>query len=391
LTANITKFFKEHKPTTPCIIIDLEKIKDNYGKLRYYFDFADIFYAVKASPGVHILETLQKLGSNFDCASIPEIKSCLSVGATPDQISFGNTIKKESDIKEAYDLGVRMFSFDSEQELEKLARSAAGSKVFCRILWEGGQSDWSLSKKFGCSREMCVDLLTKARDIGLVPYGVSVHVGSQQRDPEQYYLAISAISEIFKTLTRENIELQLINLGGGFPCEYKDSIPSLQEYFNQIEDSMESCFSLEKSEWPRIILEPGRSLVGNSGILFTEVVLISQKNYEKYEPNWLYLDCGLWRGMTEATNEAIKYRFVTDYEDDADTIPMIISSQSCDSADTMYEKSYYCFPKSLKIGDIIRVMSCGAYTSSYSAGCYDNSGNAYGGFNGFPPPKVFYV
>jgi ornithine decarboxylase len=390
MTARITKFYQENKPATPCVIIDLEKISDNYGKLRYYFDFADIFYAVKASPGKPILESLQKLGSNFDCASIPEIKSCFDVGATPEQISFGNTIKKERDIEEAFKLGISLYAFDSEPELEKIARAAPGSKVFCRILWEGGQAEWALSKKFGCERDMAVDLLTKARDFGLEPYGVSLHLGSQQKDVEQWYLAIGAISEIFKSLTRENIELKMINLGGGFPCVYRDSVPNLQSYFDQIEDSMETHFSPEKSEWPRIILEPGRSLVGDAGIMFTEVILISKKSYQPYEPHWVYLDAGKFRGLIETLDESIKYRIVTDYEDDADTFQAVLAGPSCDSMDTLYQKSDYRLPKSLKIGDVIRIMGAGAYTLSYAAGYHDESG-IYGGFNGQPAPRGYYV
>ena len=382
MTARITEFYQKNKPVTPCVIIDLEKVKDNYGKMSYYFgDFSDIFYAVKASPGRPILETLASLGSSFDCASIPEIESVMATGASPERISFGNTIKKERDIVAAYEMGIRMFAFDSKSELEKLSRSAPGSKVFCRILWEGGQAEWSLSKKFGCEREMAVDLLTQARDLGLEPYGVSVHVGSQQKDVEQWYLAIGAISEIFKSLTREDIQLQMINLGGGFPTVYRDSVPNIQAYFDQIEDSMEAHFSLEKSEWPRIIFEPGRSLVGDAGIIFTEVILISQKTYQKYEPSWVYLDVGKFRGLMETMDESIKYRIVTDYEGDADTIPVVIAGPSCDSSDTLYQKADYRLPKSLKEGDIVRIMGTGAYTTSYASVC----------FNGFAPLKDYYV
>ena len=391
MTARITSFYKETQPETPCVIIDLEKIKDNYGKLKYYFDFSDIFFAVKANPGLPVIQTLHNLGSSFDCASIREIELCLSVGVSPDNISFGNTIKKEKDIAKAYELGIRLYAFDSQSELEKLARSAPGSKVFCRILWEGGQADWPLSKKFGTCQEMCVNLLTESQNMGLIPYGVSFHVGSQQSDEEQWYLAISTVSEIFQSLTRENIKLQMINMGGGFPCVYNSSVPNLQSYYNQIVDALETNFGVEKSDWPRIILEPGRSMTGDAGVMFTEVVLISQKTYEKFEPNWLYLDCGKFNGLMETMNESIKYRFVTDYEDDADTVPVIIAGNTCDSADILYENSDYRLPKSLKIGDIVRIMGTGAYTTSYAAGGWSEDGKPCGGFNGFIPIRPYYI
>lgn len=387
----ISKFFEDTSPETPCVVVDLEKIRDNYDRMIYFFPWTDIFYAVKANPNPKIISALMEKGSKFDCASLEEIKLVLGLGADGTMISFGNTIKKERDIKAAFDLGVNLFALDSEAELEKIARVAPGADVFCRILWEGGAAEWPLSKKFGCTKEMAVDLLAKADKLGLSPYGVSFHVGSQQLDPEQWYLAIGAVAEIFQTLKREGIDLGMINIGGGLPIYYNGPIPDIQAYLDQIEDAMEIHFGYEKSEWPRIIMEPGRSMVADAGIMFSEVVLISKKSDAPYDRTWVYLDAGKFRGLAETMDEAIKYRIVTDYESDIDQMSVILADCSCDSQGVMYEKSEMRLSKRLKIGDIVRIMGTGAYTTSYAAGGRGPNGEVYGGFNGFPAPREYVI
>ena len=155
------------------------------------------------------------LGGYFDCASIGEIELVLSRGVSPSQISFGNTIKKESAIREAFECGVRLFAFDSEGELEKLARSAPGASVFCRILAENDGADWPLSRKFGCSIKMASALLIDADRLGLDAYGVSFHVGSQQNNPHAWREALADVATLMHRLDRSGVSLRMINLGGG--------------------------------------------------------------------------------------------------------------------------------------------------------------------------------
>src|SRR6202007_2919643 len=115
--------------------------------------------AVKANPAPEVLCLLAKLGSCFDTASIPEIEMVLAAGASPDRISYGNTIKKERDVARAFELGVRLFAVDCKAEVEKVARAAPGAKVFCRFLFNCAGAEWPLSRKFGCDTEMAVEVL----------------------------------------------------------------------------------------------------------------------------------------------------------------------------------------------------------------------------------------
>jgi ornithine decarboxylase len=165
----------------PCLVVDLDIVRENYRAFAKALPDSRIFYAVKANPAPELLALLVSLGSCFDTASVAEIEMVLAAGATPERISFGNTIKKERDIARAHALGVRLFAVDCKAEVEKIARAAPGAKVFCRFLFGCAGAEWPLSRKFGCDPEMAADVLDHAQRLGLDPCGVSFHVGSQQR------------------------------------------------------------------------------------------------------------------------------------------------------------------------------------------------------------------
>ncbi len=183
MTPKIEEFLARRRPGTPFLVVDLDAVAANYRALRRLLPLAEIYYAVKANPASQVLDVLTGEGSSFDAASIREVDMCLAAGAGPGRISYGNTIKKQRDIKDAYDKGIRLFAFDSREELEKMAGAAPGAKVYCRIVTANTGAHWPLSRKFGCELDMARDLMIAARGLGLEPHGISFHVGSQQTDP----------------------------------------------------------------------------------------------------------------------------------------------------------------------------------------------------------------
>jgi len=375
----IEKFIGENKLKTPYLIVDLDVVENNYRALRRTLPLAQVYYAVKAGPAPEVVKRLVTLGSSFDVASPAEVELVLDAGATADRISFGNTIKKEEDVKWAYDYGVRMFAFDSEAELEKLARSAPGSKVFCRLLVSCEGADWPLSRKFGCEIPMARDLLIKAKKLGLEPYGVSFHVGSQQTRLDQWDNALAQTAALFKALEGSGVELKMVNIGGGLPAHYTDSVSPIGSYSAAIMKALHKHFGDNMPA--HIVTEPGRSLVGDSGVIDAEVVLISKKSYSKADDaRWVYLDIGKFGGLAETMDEAIKYRIETLGRKGA-TGPVILAGPSCDSADILYEKFKYQLPLSLHVGDKLRIHATGAYTASYSSV----------GFNGFAPLPTYCI
>ena len=362
---------------TPFVVIDKQTIADSYDQLVSCFPFAKIYYAVKANPATEITELLRDKGSNFDIASIYELDKVMKAGVAAERISYGNTIKKARDIRYFYEKGVRLFATDSEADLRNIAKAAPGSKIYVRILTEGSTTaDWPLSRKFGCQTDMAMDLLILARDLGLVPYGISFHVGSQQRDISVWDAAIAKVKVIFERLKEEDgIVLKLINMGGGFPANYITRTNSLETYAEEIIRFLKEDFG---DELPEIILEPGRSLIANAGILVSEVVLVARKSRTAVE-RWIYTDVGKFSGLIETMDEAIKFPIWT--EKKGETEEVVIAGPTCDSADIMYENYKYGLPLNLAIGDRLYWLSTGAYTTSYSAV----------EFNGFPPLKSYYV
>ncbi|HEY1797472.1 MAG TPA: type III PLP-dependent enzyme [Stellaceae bacterium] len=372
----IARFLADAVPETPCLVVDLDVIGAAYDALTHYLPIAKVYYAVKANPAAEIVAMLAERGSNFDVASRAEIDLCLGNGATPERLSFGNTIKKERDIAFAYQSGVRLFAFDSEAELEKLARVAPGARVFCRILVSCEGAEWPLSRKFGCSPRMAVDLLGKARECGLDAYGVSFHVGSQQTDLGQWDGAIAQAAEMFSLLAETGIDLRMVNIGGGFPAQYRGAVSPVGMYAGAVTAALTKHFG---NHLPEIIVEPGRSLVGDAGVIQSEVVLISDKG-DGDARRWVYLDAGKFNGLAETMDESIKYRIDVPGRSGAPA-PVIIAGPTCDSADILYEKTEYHLPGDIEVGDRVAILSTGAYTSSYASV----------GFNGFPPIRTYCI
>ena len=381
MTPKIERFLAEACPPTPCLVVDLDVVAEAYGELKRLLPEAKVFYAVKANPAPPVVDRLLGLGCGFDAASLGEVDLCLARGAAAARLSFGSTIKKERDIAQAYARGVRLFAFDSEAELEKLARVAPGAQVFCRILVDCQGADWPLSRKFGCVPAMAVDLLTRANELGLDAYGISFHVGSQQTDPQQWDPAVKQAARMFSALAEAGVNLRMLNVGGGFPARYVGEVPELSSYVVALRAALVRHFG---NALPELVVEPGRSLVADAGLIQSEVVLISRKDTN--DPRrWVYLDVGKFNGLTETMDESIKYRLRTPGDRNAGKPeprgPVVLAGPTCDSADILYEKTSYALPLSLKIGDKVEILSAGAYTASYASV----------GFNGFPPIETYCI
>ncbi|MBR0660050.1 type III PLP-dependent enzyme [Neoroseomonas oryzicola] len=376
MTPKIAQFLRDHAPATPCLVLDVDRVEANYRRLKAALPLARVYYAVKANPAAPILERLTGLGSSFDAASWEEIQSCLAAGARPEAISYGNTIKKASAIKAAHEAGVTLFAFDSEPELLKIAKNAPGARVYCRILVENKGAEWPLSRKFGCELDMARDLMVQARTLGLDPYGISFHVGSQQTSTAAYEGAIARVAMLFTDLKEAGVKLRMVNLGGGYPVRYRAEVPGIDDFGNAIMGAMTQHFG---NDLPEMLVEPGRFMVGDAGVVSAEVVLVSRKG--KDDPvRWVYLDIGRFGGLAETEGEAIKYAFRTPHDGTADG-PVTIAGPTCDSTDTLYEKSNYRLPMALTDGDRVELLSTGAYVTSYASQS----------FNGFRPLAEHYI
>ena len=328
-TARILDFIKTRRPDGPCLVVDLDVVRDNFKAFRHALPDSSIYYAVKANPEPAILKLLASMGSSFDCASVAEIQMALDAGATADRISFGNTIKKERDVARAHALGVGLF-----------------------------------------------DVLVYAHQLGLESYGVSFHVGSQMTKVDAWDSALADAKRVFGQLAKQGIVLQMVNRGGGFPTKYLRDVPSAEAYGQAIFAALRKHFG---NNLPKTIIEPGRGMVGNAGVIKAEVVLVSKKS-DNDNHRWVFLDIGKFGGLAETMDEAIRYPIRTTRDGD-EMEPCVLAGPTCDSADVMYEKNMYPLPITLSIGDEVLIEGTGAYTTTYSAVA----------FNGFEPLKAYVI
>jgi ornithine decarboxylase len=376
MTDRIREFLRTRTHDGPCLVVDLDVVRENYGAFAKALPDSRVFYAVKANPAPELLTLLASLGSCFDTASVPEIEMVLAAGASPDRISFGNTIKKERDIARAYALGVRLFAVDSAPEVDKIARAAPGAKVFCRFLFNCAGAEWPLSRKFGCDPQMAVEVLEHAHRQGLEAVGVSFHVGSQQRRTHAWDEALKSAAAIFRACGERGISLSMVNLGGGFPTRYLKEVPAVEAYGRSIFRALRKHFG---NRIPETIIEPGRGMVGNAGVIEAEVVLVSKKS-ENDDLRWVYLDIGKFGGLAETMDESIRYPIRTAHDGEA-IGPCVLAGPTCDSADVLYERTHYPLPVSLEIGDKVLIEGTGAYTATYASVA----------FNGFAPLQTYHI
>ena len=380
MTERIREFLRRRRDEGlhdgPCLVVDLDVVRENYDAFAKALPDSRVFYAVKANPAPELLTLLVSLGSCFDAASVAEIEMVLAAGAAADRISFGNTIKKERDIARAYALGVRLFAVDCKAEVEKIARAAPGANVFCRFLFDCAGAEWPLSRKFGCDPEMAVEVLDQGRQLGLHPCGVSFHVGSQQRRTQAWDGALKSAVAIFRACADRGINLSMVNLGGGFPTQYLREVPPVEAYGRAIFRALRKHFG---NRIPETIIEPGRGLVGNAGVIEAEVVLVSKKS-DRDEARWVYLDIGKFGGLAETMDESIRYPIRTPRDGDK-VGPCVLAGPTCDSADVLYEKQPYELPISLEIGDTVLIEGTGAYTATYASVA----------FNGFAPLRTYHI
>ena len=357
---------------TPVLLLDPEIIKLQFKKLSSEFPEAQIFYALKANPDENVIATLANTACGFELASKEELKLLEPFDVSANRIAFGNTIKKAQDIQYFYASGVRLFASDSEEDICTLAKLAPASKVYIRLLAEPSDTaDWPLDRKFGCYKDYAIKLLILAKDLGLIPYGISFHVGSQQNNPDAWESAIKNAGKIFADCAEIGIELKLLNIGGGFPVAYLKAVPDIKNFAKTIQHAIRQYFK----KTPILMMEPGRYLVAEAGILVTETMLVTRKH--EAESRWVYLDVGVFGGLTEAAAEATKYPIFCDKTADSDS-EVILAGPTCDGRDILYEHYRYELPDTLALGDRLYLLNAGAYTVSCGSVAY----------NGFKPIAV---
>ncbi|MFD7597168.1 type III PLP-dependent enzyme [Kitasatospora sp. NPDC059812] len=366
--------------TEDTIVYDLDGIGRQYAALCAELPGVAVRFAMKACPVDEVLDHLAALGSGFDAASPQEIAQALRTGVAPELIHYGNTVKSDRNIAEAYRLGVRDFATDSPEDVAAIAEHAPGSRVFCRIATTGEGALWGLSRKFGCSLEDAVRVLGAARTAGLVPSGLSVHVGSQQMTAGAWVAAIESLAAVLEALSRRGIVPSRINLGGGLPAlgvldrRGRPLEPPLDKIFVVIREGMDRLRAVNAAPL-EFLLEPGRHLVADHGAIRAHVARLSSRHrLDGTREDWLYLSCGKFNGLYEM--DQLQYRLEFPTHQGGQFVDAVVAGPTCDSDDAYaQEDGLVRVPRAIASGDPVWVHSCGAYAAAY----------ATQGFNGFAP------
>ncbi len=363
--------------TTDRIVLDLGGIVDRHDDLVRELPGVAVRFAVKACPVDDVLEGLARAGAGFDAASPNEIAQALRTGAPPHRVHYGNTIKSDRDIALAYQRGVRLFATDSVQDVRAIATHAPGSRVFCRLSNQGTGALWALTGKCGATVSEAVAVLAAARAYGLVPVGLSVHVGSQQMSVAAWRHAFRDMVAAITRLDARGIRLEHVNLGGGLPAlGYLDRAgrpldPPLESILTAIRDGMRRLRLVAPGPLD-FVLEPGRYLVADHGAIRAHVVRLTEHGRQ----HWLYLSCGRFNGLYEL--DQIQYRLEFPTHPAGTRVPARVAGPTCDSDDAFGPESTVPVPAGLVSGDPVWIRSAGAYSISYTTV----------GFNGFDPLPV---
>lgn len=322
------------------LVYDLAGIERGYATLLRELPGVAVRFAMKACPVDEVLATLAAAGSGFDAASPGEIAQALGTGVPVERIHYGNTIKSDRNIAEAYRLGVRDFATDSLADVAAIAEHAPGARVFCRLATSGDGALWGLSQKFGCSAKDAVQVLEAARAGGLRPAGLSVHVGSQQMTADAWRETFELLADVLVTLNRRGIPLDHINLGGGLPAAgYLDKRgvpldPPMDKIFTAIREGMQQLRAASPAPLD-FLMEPGRYLVADHGAIRAHVYRLSVRRQLSGERQfWLYLSCGKFNGLFEM--DQLQYRLEFPSHPDEEYVPAVVAGPTCDSDDAYF-------------------------------------------------------
>lgn len=370
--------FPAHHPIwaapTPSLLLSPSRAVENFQAIQRAFPKAVVGYAMKANPHPSLLAALSRVERAwFEVASKAEIQTLMDIGVTGDRIFFSNPVKQPAHIAYAVQHGIRLFAYDSECEVEKLAcynDPARPLEVYVRMTVTHQGALWPLTHKFGVEPRRAVELLKLAKARGLKPVGLAFHVGSQCVRPDTWADALREIAPAWKMAREAGLSLDLVDLGGGFPAPYTGAVPTPAEIAGAVQPALAACVPGAK----RIFLEPGRGVCGDAADMVLEITGLARRPDGQ---TWLYVDGGYFSGLYEIP-DGIRPA-VRPIIREARPLGMHtyrLAGPTCDSLDTLFEMRS---PVELRAGDRLVLKTAGAYVYSVSSP-----------FNGFPVPEVLH-
>jgi ornithine decarboxylase len=360
---------------TPLFIIDHEVFRENYRRLRRYLPRVGLYYAIKANPQPSIIKTLYPLDSGYDVASLQEYQQVISnipKGKLKgkkmhdfiwDKIILANTIKPVGTLQQIANYNTLM-TYDNADELLKIKAHCPDAGLICRLKVQNVGSMVELSSKFGVEPGDAPNLIERAFKLGLSVEGLSFHVGSQCCNIDNYINALEAAAAIFKEVEARGYRLRLLNIGGGFPVPYDQTVPDFAVFAGQLRQEIDRLFPPEVE----VVAEPGRFIAATAATLVVSVIGRSFRDGKMV----YYIDDGVYHTLSGVVFDHCPYHFNSFRK--GETKISAVVGPTCDAFDTVSTAEQ--LPE-LEIGDLLYVNNIGAY--SIASSTY---------FNGFPPAKV---
>ena len=362
---------------TPFFLFDLDKILSNINRLYGSLNPDQIFFALKSNSLTPVLETISRHGGGFEANNISEFEKAVTAGAQTSNIINSSPIASAPDIRKMYASGVDCFTFDSKDQVQNLKINAPGAKTVMRLSSTNEGSRFNLSKNLGVDPESSVDLLRYAKANGLRIYGLTFHVGSQCHSPLNWRAGIVQCAELFKQFS----ELEMINIGGGFPVRYNGSIPDITYISQVINQSINNSFDNK----PILYIEPGRFIIGNCALACASVTNVHQQK----SISRAAVDLSVFGGLMEIIEIGDGFQYPIETTGNGEMRTYRIIGATCAGTDVIAEKIQ--LPR-LKVdhkeprnSSRIYLLNTGAYTIDYVMAAGMN------GFNGLTIPRVYYI
>jgi ornithine decarboxylase len=351
---------------TAALVLDIAIVRTKARRFASALPRVRPHYAVKANPHPAVLRTLMAEGTGFEIASLAELELLLSLGVRSDDILYSNPIRGRHQIEHAARHGLRWFVVDCAQEVAKFVGLDRQTSLYLRIEAPNDGSDWPLTGKFGVAMDEVGAVIAEAVRLGLRIEGVTFHVGSQCRNPDNWRVGIQRARRVFDLLTAAGMRPRLLDVSGGFPVQLTKPIPSIETIGAVFEQELKA-FDRDL----RVVAEPGRYLVADAGCFVTHVIGTANRSGRR----WLYLDSGVFGGLVEMT-DGLRFHLQTDRG--GPLVPWHVAGPTCDSVDVCLRDEL--LPADLVAGDRVYVVNAGAYTTAYASQ-----------FNGFPLPEVIVL
>ncbi|HET6491866.1 MAG TPA: type III PLP-dependent enzyme [Burkholderiales bacterium] len=347
----------------PFLLVDTSIVRTKARRFKAAMPRVQPHYAVKANPDPRVLKTLIEEGVGFEIASIAELDILLGLGVPAAEIYYSNPMKSRVYLEYAAAKGVEWYVLDSVEELRKIVSVKPDAKLYVRIEAPNVGSDWPLAGKFGIKSTEVDGIIAEAVALRADLAGVTFHVGSQCRNPENWRVGIQHAKRVFRKMRLAGLTPRLLNIGGGYPVRHVKPIPSIERIAEVVNHAIRDI-----PPSVRVMAEPGRFMVSDAGYFVCRVVGTATRNGKR----WMYWDAGVFGGVIETT-EGLRYDILTDRS--GKPIPWCIAGPTCDSVDVCMRDEM--FPEDMQEGDFIYIANAGAYTTAYASN-----------FNGFPLPEV---